>query len=145
MKKQGKETLIKWDKKSIIFLIAFSSVIILFFSVLSIDVKGLFIQNNENWNSSVGTILSIENVAIMEQTRTGNTTRTIQYKILCSYVVNQVEYKQEIIHPTNIATNRLLNWIKYPKNREVEILYQKDNPTNSYINTNINSDFYKNK
>jgi hypothetical protein len=138
-----KESQNQWDKKSIITLIIFCSLIIFFVLILSIDIKGIFIQNDKNWNSTTGIIQSIENVTIMEQTRTGNRNQVVQYKIRYLYIVNDVEYNKEIVQSANMVTNRLINRIDYPRNCKIEILYKKDNPSNSYINTNINSNFYK--
>jgi hypothetical protein len=135
----------KWDKKSIFILIAISSVLISIIVLDSIDVKSIFLQKNQNWDTTVGAILSLEEVRTMDQTLAGNRTSIIQYRIQCSYIVSQTEYKQEIIHINDRAINRFLAWIKYPKNKEIEIFYKKDNPANSCINTNINSEFYKNK
>jgi hypothetical protein len=134
----------KWDKKSIIISIIISSFLVSVLVISSIDIKGIFIRNNHNWNTINGTILSYEKATTIDQTLAGNIPRTTHYKIQCLYIVDKIEYKQDIMLKPNIA-NRFFAQIEYPINKEIEIFYKKDNPTYSYINTNINSDFYKDK
>ena len=143
-KKRDKKLSIPWDKKSIIVLVSLFCCLVIFLFVITIDIKGYLVQNNPKWTMTTGFVLSIDEITGMKQTMAGGKIEKVGYKIKYYYMVDSIGYEQEYI--TGTTQNNLREFINFVRPLDsIEIYYKKKKPNNSYINFNINSDFYKNK
>ena len=141
-KRNVENPLIHFDKKSIIHIALFFCFIIIGYFAVTMDFQGYFVQHNPNWTTATGQVQSIDKIVGMEQTRAGNQITTIGYKIKYCYIINGIKYEQKYIYgKTKTNLREFVNFVKPLDN--VEIYYEKKDPKNSYINININSDFYK--
>jgi len=130
------------DKKAIIR----TTLIILFFAtfyfLVKVDIKDFFIRHNRSWAITIGEVQSIEDITGIEHTLVGNRITTFAYKIEYCYIVGGIRYKQMYVSGrTNVVD--FVSFIR-PFDK-IEIYYKKKNPTESYINFDTNSDFYKKK
>ena len=134
---------IRIDRKSIIYLISFFCFLVIVLFVITIDIKGHLVQHSQNWTMATGHVLSVDEITWMTQTKAGNQMRTVGYKIKYYYMVDDVVYEQEyILGMGKWNTHKFINFVN--PSDSIEVYYEKKSPKNSYINTNINSDFYKN-
>ena len=133
-----------WDKRSIIIFIIL--IFILAGSILfsTIDFKYLFVRNNSNWSTITGRIDSIEELTGINQTRTGNKTSIKGYKVCYTYIVKKKEYHAEVV--ISPSKREFVSFADKTKNRwEIEIYYNKSELTDSYMNTDMKSTFYRQK
>ncbi len=131
-----------WDKRSIMifFIVVFLLVGVVLF--ITLDYKAFFIRHRGNWTTTVGRIDSIEKLTGINQTRMGNIISVTGYRIEYTYLVDTDEYHAEtIISPLE---NDFIDFAAKVKNEWViEIYYKKEKFTDSYVNTDLKSAFYK--
>lgn len=92
------EEKIKWSKNSIVFITSFGISLILTIVIATFNseiTSYLNLNNNEDYSTTKATVYSYEIKTIMEQTRIGNSTRTIGYIVNYRYKVNGKVYDHE--------------------------------------------------
>ena len=105
-----------------------------------VDVKAYLIQHNRNWAITTGQVLSIEEITGWKQTMEGGQLYRLGYKIEYSYIVDSIRYEQSYFS----GKKSLVEFARFIKPFDnIEVYYKKKKPKESYINMNINSDFYK--
>ena len=131
-----------WDKKSLLILSIIIFLLVGTILFISVDFKEFFIRNSSNWTATVGRIDSIEELTGINQTRMGNKIAVTGYKIEYTYLIGDDELHAEtIISP--LKNEFIAYAIEVKKKWEIEIYYKKTKITDSYVNTNLGSTFYK--
>ena len=137
-RKKAKNSSVRIDKKSIIYIVLLFCFFAMIGFVVMVDFRGYLIRHDSNWAVTIGQVQSIEKNTVMSQTKAGNKNR-VGYKIKYYYMVDSVEYKQEYI--SWAAQIDFLRFVGYVKPLDsIEIYYKKKDPKNSYINFNINNE-----
>ena len=143
-KKKAENSPTRLDKKSIIYVVLFSFFIAIVCFAIMVDIRGYLIRHDPNWTVTIGQVQSIEEIIGMNQTKAGNRIEIIGYKIKYYYMVDSIGYEQEYIYGARkIDLRRFVGFVK-PFD-SIEIYYKKEDPKNSYINFNLNSEFYRNE
>jgi hypothetical protein len=128
------------DKKAIVrtaLLILFFAA---FFFVAKVDIKDFLIRHDPTWTKTVGQIQSVEDITGITHTRVGSRITTIAYKIEYSYMVKGVRYEQIYVS----GRENVADFVRFIKpSDKVEIYHKKKNHKKSYINFDIDSDFYR--
>ncbi len=135
-------SLIRWDRKSTIYLSLFLTSIAVFCFFTMVDVRGYLIRHDSNWSVTIGQIQSVESMEGIEQTKAGNRQVTIGYKIKCSYKVDDGTYTKDYVFGSRIkAVTKFVCSVNQMDT--VEIYYKKEDPDESYLNIDLGSGFYQ--
>ncbi len=131
-----------WDRQSLFTLLATVLFVGFFVFLTKSDYNNFFIRDNNDWDIAIGKIDSIDELTGINQSRAGNRIMTTGYKIKYTYLIGKDEYSSEsTLAPTKnqfvyYAREVIGEW-------KIGVYYEKKNKSNSRINIDLKSDFYK--
>ncbi len=142
---KGKDALLVWDKKTSLnaFLI-FLGILVIYF-IATTDFKTLLVKNDTNWTYTIGKMIKSEPKTSISQSTKGYSEHIVGYNVIYTYTVDGIKYDKEVV----LGGIKTSDFIAYSNNiygkRVVQVYYKKDNPSESHINIDLNSEFYKDK